>query len=209
MPHRPRLRDTSAQKRQEEARTLLTREVDHRARNALAVVQSIVQLTPVTEADELKEAILGRVSALARAHGSLALSRWEGAPLAQILGEELAALTSPERFALRGSDVLLPPARVQPLGMIVHELATNAAKYGALSTQEGRITVTWSADRHGGLSLTWSEDTGRRDLQPPTRAGFGSRLMDQLARQMDARLEQAWAPSGLTVTLVLGPEPAF
>ena len=194
-------RDVSAEKRNEQARDLLMREVDHRARNALAVVQSILQLTASADMEAYKQTVLGRVSALARAQGSLADQRWEGAFLHEVLQEELAALAMPEQFRLEGERVMLAPSLVQSLSMIVHELGTNAVKYGALARSGGRVAIGWSRTP-GALSLDWRE-SGGPPVAEPSGGGFGSRLMRQLARQMEADLEFDWRPEGLHVSLVL------
>jgi PAS domain S-box-containing protein len=190
------------ERRSEEARQLLMREVDHRARNALTVVQSFVRLTTADSLEEFRQVVDGRVEALARAQTSLAARRWEGASLRDVVEGELASLSQREKYHLSGPQVLLPPEHVQAMSMTVHELATNASKYGALSTEAGRLTITWTADSDGAVSLVWSEDGGPR-VPEPTRQGFGSRLIAQLARQLGGEVAYQWRPEGLRAELTM------
>ena len=188
--------DIADRRRTEGARLLLMREVDHRARNALAVVQSIVQLARAETMLELRQIILGRVSALGRAQGLLASERWEGASLSTVISGEIGAVAGPEAFEIVGDERRLPPEHVQPLGMIVHELATNAAKYGALSMPGGSIRVTLE----GPNGFVW-EELGAPAAPPPQELGFGMRMMRQLARQIGAELTFDWSAAGLRVQL--------
>lgn len=196
------VRDIAEQKRNEAARDLLIREVDHRARNVLTVVQSIVQLTHAPEMAAYKNTVIGRISALARAQGSLASRRWEGALLTKVLAEELNAVGKPHAYRLDGPDLMLPPERVQPLSMIFHELATNASKYGGFSTEAGQVSVTWSLDPLGTLRLVWRETGGPR-VVGAARRGFGSRLVRDLLRQVRGLGEFDWNADGLVVTITV------
>ncbi len=189
------VRDISREKRDEETRTLLMREVDHRARNALAVVQSLVRLTAAPDLESYKQALLGRISALARAQGNLAERRWEGACLKDIVCEELVALCPRECFSVDGPEVSLSPDQAQPASLIIHELATNAFKHGSLSRPEGRVDVVWSVSRNEVL-LEWREHGGS-PVREPERQGFGSRLIQQLAGQAGAVVTRRWNPGGL------------
>lgn len=194
------VRDISEQKRNEQARELLMREVDHRARNALAVIQSIVQLTKAPNTAAYKEIVLNRICALGRAQGSLAAQRWEGAPVRQVIERELEAIAKPGQFKLVGPHHMLRPEQVQPLGMIFHELATNAAKHGALTTVPGRVTVRWRFSPRGGLDIDW-EEIGGPEVQRPSRQGFGSRLMEGLAKQLNTAIEREWRREGLVASI--------
>lgn len=201
------VRDISEEKRSQEARTLLMREVDHRARNALAIVQSLVHLTQGQDLKDYKSILMGRVSALARAQTSLAERQWEGASLRDLVEAEVGGLCPKDYFCFSGPDVQLLPEHVQPMGMILHELATNATKHGACSVPSGAIRVEWL--RQGqGLKLIWSE-SGGPPVTVPTRRGFGSRLIFDLGRQLGATLEQRWERSGLLVEIhlprIVGP----
>jgi PAS domain S-box-containing protein len=201
------VRDVTERKRAEAARELLMREVDHRSRNMLAVVQSIVQLTRSADLESYKATVIGRISALARAQGSLAMRRWEGASLRQLVTEELATVGKARAYALEGPAMTLPPERVQPLSMIFHELATNAAKYGAFSTEAGQVEVRWSLDGDHALTLTWTE-TGGPPVREPARRGFGSRLIVDLLRQVEGKASFDWNPDGLTVVMTIPPAAA-
>jgi two-component sensor histidine kinase len=188
-----------AERRINEARALLMREVDHRARNALTVVQSIVRLTEAESQKTFKHVVQGRVEALARAQTSLARRKWEGALLRDVVEAELAALAAPGAFTLAGPRVLLPPEQVQATSMILHELATNAHKYGALSVPGGAVSVVWTA-ADGQLGLTWTE-TGGPPAAAPRKAGFGSRLITRLVRQLRGELSYDWRAEGLRAEL--------
>ena len=199
------VRDITEEKRNKQARELLMREVDHRARNVLAVAQSMVQLTPAAEVEAFRDALLGRISALARAQSSLSKTAWHGALLKDVVCEELETFSRPDAYEVVGPRTLLRPEQVQPFSMIVHELATNAAKYGAFSRSGGRIVVTWSQEPSGRIRVEWRE-TGGPPVEPPSRRGFGSRLIANLARQLDGAAEFDWRPEGLRVTLEIDAE---
>jgi two-component sensor histidine kinase len=192
------------ERRGDEARNLLMREVDHRARNALTVVQSFVRLTTAQDLEEFRRVLDGRVEALARAQTSLAARRWEGASLREVIEAELASLWDARRYSLSGPNVLLQAEHVQAMSMAIHELATNASKYGALSTDAGTLTIAWTHDAAGALDLVWSEEGGP-PVTAPARAGFGSRLISQLARQLGGEVIHDWRPEGLRTELRLRP----
>ena len=195
------VRDISEEKRSQEARSLLMREVDHRARNALAVVQSLVHLTQGKDLEDYKAILMGRVSALARAQTSLTHQQWEGADLRELVEAEVGGLCPKDFFCFSGPCIQLLPEHVQPMGMILHELATNATKHGACSVPSGAIRVEWL--RQGrGLKLLWCE-SGGPPVSEPHRKGFGSRLIVDLSRQMGATVEKRWEPGGLIVEIDL------
>ena len=199
------VRDVTAQvkeQRMTEARALLMREVDHRARNALTVVQAILRHTETEGVEAFKQVALGRVEALSRAQTSLARRRWEGAFLTEVVEAELAALAFAGATRVSGPPTLLPPEQVQAMSMILHELATNAAKYGALSVGSGVVTVDWRRDRSDRLLLIWREDGGPAPA-PGGRTGFGSRMIRQLARQLGGAVRYDWRPGGLCVELTV------
>ncbi|WP_372781922.1 HWE histidine kinase domain-containing protein [Phenylobacterium sp.] len=193
------------ERRSEEARSLLMREVDHRARNALTVVQSFVRLTTAANLEDFRRVVDGRVEALARAQTSLAARRWEGASLRDVIEGALASLSQPGKYSLAGPQVLLQAEHVQAMSMIIHELATNASKYGALSTDTGALTIAWEKTPAGGLTLSWSEDGGPA-AAAPDREGFGSRLISQLTRQVGGEVAYDWRPEGLRAELTLSLE---
>src|SRR6476659_9887935 len=194
--------DITDRKEAEEHQALLAREVDHRARNALALVQSIVRLTHSDNIKSYITAVDGRIGALARAHTLLAQSRWQGADLARLVNEELAPFRTdgPERAKIAGPDVSLEPRTAQTLALALHELATNAAKYGALSVRAGRVAVDWDLQPHG-LLLRWTESGGPQP-QPPVAPGFGIRLISaSIERQLAGEAVFDWRPEGLYCTL--------
>jgi two-component sensor histidine kinase len=197
--------DVTARREAEERQALLAREVDHRAKNALAVVQSVVRLTPAQEAAAFKRAVEGRVSALARAQALLAADRWTGADLHALLAGELAPFRSDgQRVALDGPRVALPPGAAQPLAMAAHELATNALKYGALSAAGGSVSVSWRVEggRPGVLRLRWAEADGPPVAGPPSRRGFGSRVIEGTVRgQLGGAVSLSWERTGLICEL--------
>src|SRR6202521_2710204 len=163
--------DITERKLAEERQVLLAREVDHRARNALAVVQSIVRLTRARGIEDYVVAVEGRIRALSRAHMLLSRSRWEGADLRKLVEEELAPYRTgeAESVAAIGPSVVLQPATAQALALALHELATNAAKYGALSTAAGRVRLSWEL-KPATLVLQWTE-TGGPSVDPPSPGG--------------------------------------
>lgn len=195
--------DITTRKHAEEARDLLMREVDHRARNSLAIIQSVVRLTQAPDPAAFRQAIHGRIEAMARAQSTLAKGQWRGGTIAEVVRDELlSSVTAASRVRLSGGEIALPADHLQPLSMILHELATNATKYGALSVREGTVEVSW-ANAPNGWSLHWQERDGP-PTTPPSRSGFGSRLMVNLARQLDGEIAFDWAPEGLSVKLISG-----
>ena len=197
-------------RRVEERQTLLTRELDHRAKNALAVVQAALRLTPREDAEAFARAVEGRVSALSRAHTLLAEGRWDGAELGALAEGELAPFLAGgagdgPRAELRGPPVSLAPGAAQALSMALHELATNAVKHGALSVPGGRVSLGWSADEAAGLlRLRWAEAGGPLLSNPPTRRGFGSRVLEATLRvQLGGTVVRSWEAPGLVCEAAL------
>jgi PAS domain S-box-containing protein len=188
----------------EDRQAFLAREVDHRAKNALAVVQSVVQLTPADDPAAFKRGVQGRISALARAQTLLAEDRWRGADLHALLEGELAPFRSDrQRVTLDGAPVRLPPGMAQPMAMAFHELATNAVKHGALSVERGDLRVAWRLEEDS-LHLTWRESGGPTLAAVPERRGFGSRVLQAtVAGQLGGRVSKAWKPDGLSADLVV------
>ncbi|MBK1659157.1 HWE histidine kinase domain-containing protein [Paracraurococcus ruber] len=199
--------DITERKVTEQKQALLTREVDHRAKNALAVVQATLRLTTAVDMPDYMRKVEGRITALARAQTLLAEDRWAGADLHVLLREELAPfLGSHARAALDGPPLLLPANAAQPLTMAIHELATNAVKYGALSVAEGGLAVSWAVEQRSDqpalLRLRWAEVGGPRVDGAPKRRGFGSRVLDGTVRvQLGGKVSLAWQPTGLICDL--------
>lgn len=197
--------DVSERRAADERQRLLMREVDHRAKNALAVVQALVRLTRAETQEGFVSAVEGRVAALARTHTLLAKAQWTGVELTALLENELAPYGSGDResVGLDGPAAWLVPDAVQPLGMIFHELATNAAKYGALAAATGRVRISWKRDpATSGLELVWDE-SGGPGCAAPVRHGFGSTLVERNARHLGGRIETEWRPEGLRLVLHL------
>ncbi len=202
--------DVSERRAAEERQALLMRELDHRAKNALAVVQAALRLTPKDDAEAYARAVGGRVGALARAHTLLAKGQWSGAELRDLAWGELAPFLGSAadkrrqpRAALDGPEVVLVPGAAQAISMALHELATNATKHGALSAPDGRVSVFWETDGEKGLlRLLWAEAGGPPVEAPPTRRGFGSRLLEATLRdQLGGKLVRDWRPGGLVCTI--------
>jgi two-component sensor histidine kinase/DNA-binding response OmpR family regulator len=194
--------DITDRKSAEERQTLLVREVDHRARNALAVVQSIVRLTRAESKEAYIAAVEGRITALSRAHVLLSESRWQGANLSRLLDEELAPYrgSEAEKIVTNGPAVFLEPTTAQILALTLHELATNAAKYGALSSTIGRVRLSWQVSP-GHLELQWVE-TGGPPVQLPHSEGYGTRVISaSVVRQLDGCATFDWHPGGLRFTM--------
>jgi PAS domain S-box-containing protein len=205
------LRDVTERRRAEERQVLLAREVDHRAKNALAVVLAALRLTPAEDPRAYAAAVEGRVAALARAHTLLAERRWAGADLADLARGELRRFLAPSggpegpRARIDGPPVLLAAQAAQPLSMALHELATNARKHGALSVPTGRVAVTWDLDAETAtLRLRWAETGGPVVPGPPRRLGFGSRVMrGTIVDQLGGHRACEWRASGLVSEIVL------
>jgi PAS domain S-box-containing protein len=197
--------DITERKRAEERQTLLAREVDHRAKNALAVVQSVLRLTPRDDADAFARAVEGRVAALARVQTLLAEERWSGADLLALLRGELAPFQSGgQQVLFDGPPTALPPRLAQPLAMAAHELATNAVKHGALSAPEGRVSVSWELGEGDVLRLRWEESGGPALGGAPSRRGFGTRVLDGTVRgQLGGTVSLDWRRDGLICVLAV------
>jgi PAS domain S-box-containing protein len=195
--------DVSERKQAEERQALLMREVDHRAKNALAVAQAIVRLTRAENVEAFRRAVQGRVAALARVHTLLADERWAGADLARLVREELEPYVSdaPSRAIVNGPAYSLSPAVAQTIGLVFHELATNAAKYGAFSQPDGAVMVTWNSEANGDLTIAWRETLGS-PLSDFNRRGFGFTLMEQsIEKQLGGRWRIERLDDGLVYTI--------
>jgi len=185
---------------------LLMAELDHRVKNTIANIQALVVQTS-RSADTLTgfvKGLDGRIQSMAKAHSLLSQSRWEGVSIDKLLREELNAYAN-GHFAvvLSGIDFLLTPKSALSLSLAVHELATNAGKYGALSTPGGRVTVSWRLADDGGIELSWSE-TGGPPVEPPTRRGFGSTLIERaLAMETGGRANIHYLRTGVVCEIFL------
>ena len=195
--------DLTERKAAEDQLRLLMHEVDHPANNLMAVVQAIVNLSQ-GDGPALREVVTGRVEALARAHQLLAESRWQGADLKRLADEELLpfGLGDRGRVEAHGPSVALAPAAAQGVAMALHELATNAAKHGALSRPEGVVRLSWRQD-DGWLRLRW-EEAGGPPVAPPASRGFGTTVLQRaLGGPVGGRVRLDWRAEGLACDLEL------
>jgi two-component system, chemotaxis family, CheB/CheR fusion protein len=198
-------RDITEQKRKEETIALLAREADHRTKNLLALAQATVHLTHGETAEAVKEAIEGRLRALANAHALLAQSRWAGADLRKLVLEELAPYCqqSDARMQVEGPSLMLEQGPAQALALTLHELTSNAVKYGALSRPSGRVAVEWRLTSATQLFVRWTE-TGGPAVKPPTRQGFGTRVMERvICNQHNGELNFDWREEGVNCTVIM------
>src|SRR5579872_1169501 len=196
--------DITERKQAEERQALLAREVDHRARNALAIIQAIVRLSRAKTISDYKSTVEGRIMALARAHTLLSESRWRGADFDTLVADELAPYRAQhgDRIAAIGPPVSLQPITAQTLALSLHELATNAAKYGALSSNDGTLSVSWEL-RAGRLAVLWRE-TGVRLGESHATQGFGLKLIStSVEQQLGGKANFEWTPSGLRCDIVV------
>jgi two-component sensor histidine kinase len=202
------LRDRTAEREAEERRELLINELNHRVKNSLATVQSVAVQTLRNAKDTREASVLfeARLMALARAHDVLTQENWEGARLKAIVAGAIAAFqaSGDDRFDVNGPDVWVSPQFALALAMALHELGTNAVKYGALSNGSGRVEVVWSVLGRGSgrrLVLGWRE-SGGPPVKAPERRGFGSRLIERsLASDLGGEARMDFAPTGLVCTI--------
>jgi two-component sensor histidine kinase len=195
-------RDLSELKRAEETRRMLVNELDHRVKNTLAIIQSIVlqTLRGATDLEAARGAIDARIISLAAAHDLLTQRSWSGADVGDVVARALAPFSA-GRVAVAGPSLDISPKQTLALSLALHELATNAAKYGALSRPEGRVALNWEA-RDGTLQLEWRE-SGGPIVVPPRRRGFGSRLLEGgLFRDSNERTRLEFAAEGVRCSIV-------
>jgi PAS domain S-box-containing protein len=192
-------RDITERKLSEAQITMLAREAEHRAKNVLATVQATVHLSQSDTPEGLKHAIEGRIQALANVHRLFVESRWAGAEIQNLVKEELAAYSQDKetRVQIDGPNLLLETNAAQAIAVTLHELATNAAKYGALSVSDGHVQVEWSREPNGRLVLRWTENGGP-PVKPPTSKGFGTRAIEgMIRRQLKGEVRFDWRAAGL------------
>jgi PAS domain S-box-containing protein len=196
--------EIAQRKSAEERLTTVAGEVDHRAKNMLGLVQAMVRLTKADSIEDYVASLTGRINALAHAHTLLSESRWQGANLRQIAEEELAPYRRDDlQITVSGPPVQLIPAAAQPIAVALHELATNAAKYGALSVSHGRLSVCWEMDGDNRLDLTWNESGGPA-IKTPIRRGFGTSAIDRMVRhQLGGELQMDWRATGLSCRITI------
>ncbi|MBV9993651.1 MAG: PAS domain-containing protein [Caulobacteraceae bacterium] len=196
------VRDISEGQAEQEARDAMVAELDHRVKNVLASVQSLAAQSArkTTSVDVFLKTFAGRLEAMAAAHTLLTATRWRGAEIRNVAAAELGGL-APGQARWSGPDLLLSPRATNALTLALHELATNAVKYGALSTDTGRVEVSWRSLSDGGFELTWIE-RGGPPVSPPARRGFGSTLLERVTgRELGGKVSIEFRPDGVRVVL--------
>lgn len=207
--------DMTQRRASEESQELLTRELNHRVKNLFAIATGLVSMTARTAKTpkEMADALRGRLGALSRAHELVrpavaAHQHLQGTTVDKLAGAILAAYTHAgrdDRLILEGPPVAVGPQTTTSLALVLHELATNAAKYGCLSSPEGHLEIRWAIDEEG-VELTWSESGGPPIAEEPTYQGFGSQLARKtITGQLGGTLHQDWQQTGLVVRMTLPP----
>jgi len=199
--------DVSQSHLEEDQRLQLMSELDHRVKNVLAAVQALAQQTAkrTTSLDSFLQTFGGRLKAMASANELLTAARWRGAAIDHLAAAELGAI-APGQTSWEGPDLFLTPRAANALSLALHELATNAVKFGALSVETGHVNLRWTARSGGGFELTWTE-SGGPVVSAPARQGFGSTLLDQVTgRELNGDTKVDYRPAGVTVRLRAGPQ---
>ncbi len=195
-------RDITTRKQAEERQNLLIAELDHRVKNVLARVGAVIRHTRPGSgiADEFVKALDGRIQSIAAAHALLSQSRWSGVGLTDLIRHQLAPYTANANAAIDGPDVMLTSAQAQAVAMVIHELATNAAKHGALSSPDGRVSVSWertSTNAAAVLTIIWNERCGP-PINAPVRRGYGSSLIrDLIPHELGGTVDLTFPLDGL------------
>ncbi len=190
----------------EETQRLLMRELDHRMKNTLQVIQAIIRRTARSHRtlEKFEQSLLGRVNAMARAHELLAQERWLGADASTIIRQEASTFDTGSAIQINGPAIRLNPKAALSFALAIHELGTNASKYGALSTSAGKVDVDWSIDRTGKeprFMLRWKE-SGGPPVTPPEQRGFGSLLIERsITYELDGEATVDYRPEGLVCTI--------
>jgi PAS domain S-box-containing protein len=198
-------RDITGRKRSEAQIVNLAHEAEHRTKNILAIVQATVRLSHSNTSDDLKRLIEGRIDALAKVHTLFVETRWTGAQLHTLVTQELLPYRDgrEERVRISGPTVMLEPNIAQAIAISLHELATNAAKYGSLSAADGDVEIAWTRTEGGRLRLRWTE-SGGPTIAPPTHRGFGSRIMENIiGGQLGGKVRFDWCAPGLICEITL------
>jgi PAS domain S-box-containing protein len=212
-------RDISERKQHDEHMDFTLRELSHRTKNVLAVVQAIARQIGARSRStvQFQERLSSSIQALAWCHDLLIEQGWRGAALDRLVALQLSAFGAIDgvRLSADGPPIILKPNAAQLIGLALHELATNAAKYGALSTPAGAVAVDWRRGEGGALTLAWREQGGPR-VTPPRRKGFGHTVLERTASALGGEAAYAWRPEGVVWTigipaahlLMEGPEVA-
>jgi two-component sensor histidine kinase/PAS domain-containing protein len=197
------LTDITECRQAEEKAKLLAREVNHRANNLLTVMSAMMRQTRAETVPEFISSMQGRINALARVQTRLARDQKDRTSLLKLIDEELAPFAKDvsARFSIVGPDVPLGPEAAQALAITIHELATNAVKYGSLSVPVGRVAIEW-ASSGDELTLSWSESCGP-PTHKPSREGFGTRAISLLSMKLGGTVSTEWRRHGLVCTLAI------
>ena len=205
--------DITEHKRAEERQNVLMAELDHRVRNVLARVAVVATSTRKgsSSIDEFVRTLDGRIQSMAAAHALLSQSRWHGVGLPDLVHNQLAPYTTDANMTISGADVMLSAAAAQAVAMVLHELVTNAAKYGALSTAGGRVSVSWdhqpNENAAASLIIVW-EELGGPPVAAPIRSGYGTRLIrDLIPHELGGTVDLALAPDGVCCKIAIPLEP--
>jgi PAS domain S-box-containing protein len=197
------LTDISEQKRAEERLQLLLNELNHRVKNTLSTVSAIASLSLRELPKENIETFHERLVALSRAHDLLMRGNWKATDLHEIVRQSLATLRAKQpddRLTIEGPAVLIPADRAASWSMALHELCTNALKYGAFKTEVGEVKIEWGVPEQGRLRFRWSE-LGGPPVTVPRHRGFGSRLIESLGRELEGSANIRFEPNGLICTI--------
>ena len=199
------LRDLTERKKDEAHRQLLMRELEHRLRNVLARVQIVIQRS--AGGSGFREALLDRVKSMMRSYELLSRASWRGVTVSDLIADQLKPYDANHTSRIEGPEIVLNADATQALSMVIHELTTNAVKYGALSVPEGHVSVSWRQETaqevRGHLVLQWREQGGPA-VEPPKREGYGTNLIRELMTyEFDGTVEQGYAPEGLMCQIVL------
>jgi two-component sensor histidine kinase len=202
--------DITERKEGEAHLRLLMRELTHRSKNLLAVIQAMARQTArhVGSIDAFLTRFGARLQALASSHDLLVQESWYGVSLSELVRSQLGHYVDREdaQVSLSGPDIVLKPEAAQSLGLALHELATNAAKYGALSVPAGRVAITWTRlppTEGNGVEVWWIEENGPK-VKAPRQRGFGRMVIEQnLTRALDAEVELSFSPAGLRCRIVM------
>ena len=200
--------DVTERKRAEEGQNALMAELDHRVKNVLARVAVVIQSTREGSGsiDHFVRTLDGRIQSMAAAHTLLSQSRWQGVGLTDLVRNQLAPYASAANMTISGADVTLTAAATQALAMVLHELVTNAAKYGALSVSGGRVSMSWEREPNGDLRLVWRE-LGGPAVQAAKRSGYGTSLIHELIpHELGGTVELVLAADGACCTIVIPPD---
>lgn len=197
--------DITQRKADEAHREFLMQELTHRSKNLLAVIQAVAAQSVASSKDisDFNAAFSGRLQALSKLHDLLIAKQWSGAPLADLVTAQLDAFADHARLDASGPPVNLSPSAAQTISLALHELATNATKYGALSTAGGKVQIRWEYMGSGENSrflMTWSE-SGGPVVKPPRRRGFGSRVLERIVASKGATARLDFDTSGVCWTM--------